>query len=668
MQMKRNGYLITVFVGMALALGAVGGARAQSDGPSPQEGVGVQAVLGTGFTYQGQLKSSGSPVNGSCTFGFGLWNASSGGAQLGITQTVTTTVNNGLFTVLLNDSGQFGGSAFTGDARYLGSGVKCGSESSLTSLGRQTLTAAPYALYARNNWGLNGNSGTSASNFLGTTDNMTLTLAVNNSAALRLVPNATSPNLIGGYSGNSVSAGISGATIGGGGASGLANTVTGFYGMVGGGFANSAGATGATVGGGVGNTASGISATTVGGGANNTASIEYSTVGGGLNNTASASGATVSGGLNNTVSGVNATVSGGYTNTVIGDYATVGGGDTNFAGADYATVGGGYDNTVSGFAATVGGGQSNIASDIVATVGGGLVNTASGNTATVGGGYDNTASNDYATVGGGVENTASGFAATVGGGQSNIASDTVATVGGGLVNTASGYAATVSGGYGNIASGEYSFAAGQFASALHDGAFVWADASTTDPITSTIDNQFLVRASGGITLYTDFGATTGAVLQPGSGTWSSASDRALKANFVSVDGVAILKQLSLIPIQTWNYQAQDVSIRHIGPMAQDFYTTFNVGEDNTHITTVDADGVALAAIQGLYQVVQAKEAKITELETRIVALEQQSKSPSDARNSASPISLGWLLFGGLLLLNLGFIAGRGWNAKNGGAA
>jgi len=57
-------------------------------------------------------------------------------------------------------------------------------------------------------------------------------------------------------------------------------------------------------------------------------------------------------------------------------------------------------------------------------------------------------------------------------------------------------------------------------------------------------------------------------------------------------------------METWNYKAQDPSIRHIGPMAQDFYGAFSYGEDNKYINTLDADGVALAAIQGLYEVVK----------------------------------------------------------------
>ena len=94
-------------------------------------------------------------------------------------------------------------------------------------------------------WSLTGNSGTTSANFLGTTDNMPLTLVVNGVPALRLLPNAVSPNLIGGYSGNNVTSGVKGAFIGGGGVSGAVNRVTDDHGTVGGGSGNLAGSTNA---------------------------------------------------------------------------------------------------------------------------------------------------------------------------------------------------------------------------------------------------------------------------------------------------------------------------------------------------------------------------------------------------------------------------------------
>jgi hypothetical protein len=79
---------------------------------------------------------------------FGLYDAASAGAQVGGEINATVPITDGLFTVVLNESGEFGDSAFTGERRWLGVGVKCTGESVYADLGRQELTAVPYALYA----------------------------------------------------------------------------------------------------------------------------------------------------------------------------------------------------------------------------------------------------------------------------------------------------------------------------------------------------------------------------------------------------------------------------------------------------------------------------------------------------------------------------------------
>jgi TolA-binding protein len=83
----------------------------------------------------------------------------------------------------------------------------------------------------------------------------------------------------------------------------------------------------------------------------------------------------------------------------------------------------------------------------------------------------------------------------------------------------------------------------------------------------------------------------------------------------------LLEKLNSIPIETWNFRSQDDSIRHMGPMAQDFYAAFGLGEDDKHISTVDADGVALAGVQALYRMVgrmvQEKDAQIQELTDQV---------------------------------------------------
>ena len=75
----------------------------------------------------------------------------------------------------------------------------------------------------------------------------------------------------------------------------------------------------------------------------------------------------------------------------------------------------------------------------------------------------------------------------------------------------------------------------------------------------------------------------------------------IKDNFKPVDKRKILKFLVEMPIETWNIKGADLSNRHMGPTAQDFYKAFELSNDDKTIATVDADGVAFAAIQGLYE-------------------------------------------------------------------
>jgi hypothetical protein len=414
------------------------------------------APLGTAFTYQGQLKVSDAPYTGTCDVKFGLYDALTGGTQVGILTKTAMPVAEGLFTVQLD----YGTGKFEGDARWLEMSVRCPSGSGTYQIlsPRQALTAAPYALHSKGapwsglsgvpagfadgtdndttysagtgltlsgttfsanttylqrrvsgscttgsairvvnadgtvtcqavsggGWSLTGNAGTTpGTNYLGTSDSEALEIKVNAARVLRFEPNASSPNLVGGYSGNWLTSGVYGATIGGGGEASYLNRVT----------------------------------------------DNLSTVGGGANNQA-----------------------GDNTGTV--------------ADANYATVGGGISNNASGPHSTVGGGWSNIAGDI---------------SATVGGGYSNEAGAYCATVGGGDDNSAGGSRSTVGGGWGNAASGDYATVPGGFLNSAGGLS---------------SFAAGYRAKAPTSGSFVWADKQESDYI-ATGANTFNVRAQNG---------------------------------------------------------------------------------------------------------------------------------------------------------------------------
>jgi hypothetical protein len=273
---------------------------------------------------------------------------------------------------------------------------------------------------------------------------------------------------------------------------------------------------------------------------------------------------------------------------------------------------------------------------------------------------DGTAAGGYASTAMGIETTAGGYASTA--------------MGDGT--TASGNLSMATG-YGTIASGAYSTAMGRTAYAIHDGSFVWAD-NQTAVFNSTLTNQFSLRASGGVRLSDDtpaisFGTTGRQMINlyddtygigiqtstmyfrsnsrfswydggthsatqnsPGTGgtvlmtltsggltvngTFVSASDRNAKENFKPVDPRAVLEQVAALPIARWNYK-HDQETPHLGPMAQDFYAAFGVGPDDKHIATVDADGVALAAIQGLNQKVEARSQKA---EDRIEKLESEN--------------------------------------------
>ena len=335
----------------------------------------------------------------------------------------------------------------------------------------------------------------------------------------------------------------------------------------------------------------------------------------------------VGGGRKNKADGAYSSVVGGYNNTAKSKYATIGGGQHNWCKGWRSTISGGRDNETQAEYATVGGGRENKARKGYTTVGGGYSNQATDDYATVGGGEFNTASGDIATVGGGLWNTASGAYATVGGGCLHAASGSYATVGGGGYNTASGTGATVGGGYGNTASGDYSFAAGLKAVADDNGAFVWGD-STAYEIHSGGANQFIVRANGGVwfgkatTNYTPaigagvyIATSTGGYLSTG-GAWTNSSDRQAKENIEVVDAQDVLDRLVVVPISTWNYIAQDATVQHMGPMAQDFHAAFGLGEDDRHIAALDLGGANTAAIQALYRLVQ-------ELETEDAALREQ---------------------------------------------
>jgi len=603
--------------------------------------------LTTAFTYQGELSNASAPADGAYDLRFSLFDAASGGAQVGTTLCVDNVqVVSGRFIVQLDF-----GSQYAGQQRFLevrvraDSGQACANTTGYTTLTpRQPLTAAPYANYAtgagtaaiattaanasqlngqaasfytnaanlttgtipdarlsttvvrtntNNNfggsnsfagtssftgltqltntsnvyfgdgaglaglWRLGGNAGTSqAADFIGTTDTVPVNIRANNRRASTItftqdvfgtpgVDDYRTANINNGCEINFVGAGVSGATIAGGGAdlfnngsiARWTNRVTADFGTIGGGAGNHVNSASGFIGGGNWNTIStnSVMGVIVGGNENLIApNVTYGTILGGFANASRGGFATIAGGSSNTAyagfmgapssstvgNAVTSTTGGavvaGHLNIASDDYCFIGTGLQNSASADFASILGGQGNVGSGLWSTVGGGlrnqatqsvsvvaggQDNAASGIGASVLGGAYNVAAGLTSTVNGGISNTALGEDSVVAGGFGNTADGFRGTVGGGVGNVASGDHATIAGGYFNAASGGSAFIPGGANNTAAGALSAAMGNRAAAQHDGTFVWAD-STDAPFQSTATQQFLIRATNGVGINT----------------------------------------------------------------------------------------------------------------------------------------------------------------------
>ena len=217
-----------------------------------------------------------------------------------------------------------------------------------------------------------------------------------------------------------------------------------------------------------------------------------------------------------------------------------------------------------------------------------------------GGGYPtgtliNIASADVSTVGGGAGNTASGYASTVSGGDKN---------------TATGLASTIPGGESNVAYGAASFAAGVRAKAIHDYSFVWNGTPNSDS-NSDSAGDFAVYAPSHVRMYAGAFGSGGCILSGASG-WLCSSDRNLKTDIKPINPLAILQRVAAMPVSSWSMKAMP-GRKQIGPMAQDFFAAFHLGDTDTMISTTDAQGVALAAIQGLNQLMQEKDIEMKKL-------------------------------------------------------
>jgi hypothetical protein len=395
---------------------------------------------------------------------------------------------------------------------------------------------------------------------------------------------------------------------------------------------------------------------TIGGGYQNQiqSNTVYSTVGGGLQNVNSATYGTVGGGVQNRAGANTTTIGGGYLNVNTGPISTIGGGwgNTIGDGADNSIIAGGINNTIIGsdvlsVMCTIGGGSANLiqTNTSFATISGGIVNQIQpgAHEAVVGGGTNNiiqtNAANSViagginnliqtpastATIGGGNQNQVSAANAVIGGGSGNLVlgGGAFSTIGGGVNNTNFGPFATIAGGVNNLA-GANAFAAGSGAQAGNQGSFVWADA-TGAGLSSTNNNSVTFRAAGGYRLYSNAGATLGVFLAANGNSWSSISDRNAKKNIQPVNYEAILDKLAQVPVRQWNYKSEsDGDTPNLGPMAQDFKAAFYPGRDDKSISTLEFDGVELAAIMGLNRKLDEKDTEIHALKQRNEMLEKR---------------------------------------------
>jgi hypothetical protein len=209
-----------------------------------------------------------------------------------------------------------------------------------------------------------------------------------------------------------------------------------------------------------------------------------------------------------------------------------------------------------------------------------------------------------------VKNLVTAGFGSIGGGVGNTVSGGYGVASGGRDNTVDGRFATVPGGDENTADGDYSLAAGRKADTNgHHGAFVFGD-STSDAIQAQNDDE--VRSQ--MPIYAPAFNTTSA--------------RSEKTAIEPVDPRAVLAGVESLSVSTWTFDREDEG-RHMGPMAGEFAETFDLGDDAETIATVDADGVALAAIQGLAEKLEETTQDLDEKDERIETLEAENEALRD---------------------------------------
>ena len=276
-------------------------------------------------------------------------------------------------------------------------------------------------------------------------------------------------------------------------------------------------------------------------------------------------------------------------------------------GSEWDDASVGFESTAMGLGTTASGLRSTAMGEL--TTASGHISTAMGQN-TLASNQAATALGQFTVASGGASTALGGFTTASGGNSLATGANTTAS---GEISTAIGWQ--------TIASGDRSIAMGSNASTdSKGGTFVYGDLSSNSLVTPSGVNQFVVRAAGGTIFYSNSDLTAGASLAPGAGAWANMSDVNRKEHFREVDGEEVLGKIAQMPIREWNYKAQDASIRHLGPTAQDFRAAFGLGESDTTITTTDIDGINLLAVQALERRTRDQAREIEALRAELAAL------------------------------------------------
>jgi hypothetical protein len=285
-------------------------------------------------------------------------------------------------------------------------------------------------------------------------------------------------------------------------------------------------------------------------------------------------------------------------------YQTISGGVGNKCFTSYTTIGGGHQNKGWG-----GGGNQ--------TISGGYQNETSGSSSTIGGGWQNKCNSSMSVIAGGGENYILGYASAISGGVINRNLGDYSAIPGGVNDTLD------SGADYCMAFGKGVYLNNSYRVAFFDSVFQGKLSINRDDRNGAVSHPIQAGTSGG-------GGGGGAYLT-WSGTWTNASSRNVKDNFMGYDRHDLLEKISSMPVQFWEYRDSDE--RHIGPVAEDFVSAFDVGivrdsdgqREDHYLAASDVAGVALAGVKELIEIVNELRDENKELKSRIEELETKIK-------------------------------------------